>query len=237
MFHYLSVVMAEKSKFWYLKGFNIFEGMEESQMKKVEKMTAMSQINKHRPIYFPEQPSTTIYFLKEGHVKLSRLHEDGREVILDVLGPGELFGELSIVDDEGRKEIAEALDNVLVCTISKADFEELINYNPSMNLQLTKWIGLRLRKFEEKVSELAFKDVTKRIISFLVRYAESFGKIKSGVVSVKSFLSQEEIAHLTAASRQTVTTVLNDLKSQGLIDFSRKDFIIKNFDKLRQLSN
>ncbi|MBI4546532.1 MAG: Crp/Fnr family transcriptional regulator [Ignavibacteriae bacterium] len=231
--------MAEKTKFWYLKNINIFDGMDDVQMKQVEKMTTMTHVEKHQPIYFPEQSASggnNIYFLKEGHVKLSRLHEDGREIILDVLGPGEMFGELSIVEEDSRKEIAEALDGVLICTMSKHDFEAMLMHNPELNLRMTKWIGLRLRRFEEKMSELAFKDVTKRIISFLIRYAEDFGKIKGGVVSIKSFLSHQEIAYLTATSRQTVTTVLNDLKSRNLIDFTRKELLIKNFDRLRHLS-
>jgi CRP-like cAMP-binding protein len=228
--------MAEKSKFWYLKNFNIFEGMSESQMTQVERAATMSQVKKHRPIYFPAQPSSNIFFLKEGHVKLSHLHEDGREVILDVLGPGEIFGELSLVDEGERQEIAEALDDVLICTINKRDFEMMLRQNPDLNFELTKRIGLRLLKFEEKINDLVFKDVTKRIMSFLVRYAGDFGKIKGGVVTINAFLSQQEIAYLTATSRQTVTTILNDLKSQGLIDFTRKSLTITNLEKLQQLS-
>ncbi|MBI1804869.1 MAG: Crp/Fnr family transcriptional regulator [Ignavibacteriae bacterium] len=228
--------MSEKSKFWYLKNINIFDGMDDSQMKMVEKMTTMSQMGKHHPIYFPEQSSNNIYFLKEGHVKLSRLHEDGREMILDILGPGELFGELSVVEQGGRKEIAETLDDALVCSMSKEDFENMVMNNPLLNLQLTKWMGLRLRRFEEKMSDLAFKDVTKRIISFLVRYADDFGKIRGGTVHISSFLSHQEIAYLTAASRQTVTTVLNELKSKELIDFTRKSLTIHNFKELQALA-
>ena len=228
--------MSEKSKFWYLKNINIFDGMDDSRMKMVEKITTMSQIGKHRPIYLPEQPSKNIYFLKEGHVKLSRLHEDGREIILDILGPGEIFGELSIVEHGGTKEIAETLDDALVCSMSKQDFENMLMDSPLLNLQLTKWMGLRLRRFEEKMSDLAFKDVTKRIISFLVRYADDFGKIKGGTVHISSFLSHQEIAYLTAASRQTVTTVLNELKGKGLIDFTRKSLTIHNFKELQALA-
>ena len=134
--------------------------------------------------------------MKDGHVKISRVSEDGREMILDVLGPGEVFGELSIIEEGSRNEFAEALDDILICTISKSDFEMMLMQNPNLNFQLAKRIGLRLRKFEEKLSDLAFKDVSKRIIGFLVRHAEEFGKIKQGIVTVKSFLSHQEIAYL-----------------------------------------
>src|SRR6516162_580913 len=142
--------MSEKSKFWYLKNINIFDGMDDSQMKMVEKLTTMNKLGKHHPIYFPEEPSKNIFFLKEGHVKLYRLHEDGREVILDILGPGEIFGELSLIDQGERSEAAETLDDTLVCSMSMNDFEAMLLHNPGLNLQLTKWIGFRLRRFEEK---------------------------------------------------------------------------------------
>lgn len=228
--------MPEKSKFWYLKNINILDGMDDAQMKMVEKITTMSRLGKHQIIYFPDQPSNNIFFLKEGHVKLYRLHEDGREIILDVLGPGEIFGELGFVEQGVRSEAAETLDDALICTMTMKDFEHLLLHNPEFTLRLTKWIGLRLRRFEEKMSDMVFKDVTKRIISFLVRYAEDFGKMKEGAVHVSSFLSHQEIAYLTAASRQTVTTVLNELKTRRLIEFSRKSLVIRNLDELQALA-
>lgn len=228
--------MPEKSKFWYLRNINLFEVMDDSQLKAVEKMTNMNRIEKHHPIYFPAQPSKNIFFLKEGHVKLSHINEDGHEIILDILGPGEIFGELSITDEEERKETAQTLDEVLICTISKNDFEKLVLDYPPLNLQLTKWMGLRLRRIEEKLSDLAFKDVKNRVIDFLIKYAEDFGKIKHGSVHISSFLSHQEIAYLTATSRQTVTTILNELKSRGLIDFTRKSFVISNLEQLQQLN-
>ncbi|MBX2991821.1 MAG: Crp/Fnr family transcriptional regulator [Bacteroidetes bacterium] len=228
--------MPDKSKLWYLKNINVLDGMSDAQMQMVEKLTSMAHLAKHHPIYFPEQPSNNVFFLKEGHVKLYRLHEDGREVILDVLGPGEIFGELALVDQGVRGEAAETLDDALVCTVTMKDFESLLMHNPAFTLRLTKWIGLRLRRFEEKISDMVFKDVTKRIIGFLVRYAEDFGRMKEGTVHISSFLSHQEIAYLTATSRQTVTTVLNELKTQGLIGFDRSSMVVHNLKQLQALA-
>lgn len=136
----------------------------------------------------------------------------------------------------GGKEIAETLDDALVCSMRRQDFENMVMNNPLLNLQLTKWLGLRLRRFEEKLSDLAFNDVTKRIISFLIRYADDFGKMKGGTVHISSFLSHQEIAYLTATSRQTVSTFLNELQGKGLIDFTRKSLTILNLDKLQSES-
>lgn len=229
--------MAQQSKFWYLKHFNIFEGMDDATMERINQMSSMATVRSHQPIYFPDEPTRTIFFLKEGHVKISRLTSDGREVILDVIGPGEVFGELSFAEsDEPGGELAQALDTVMICTIKRSDFEELLKKHPELNFQITKRIGLRLKKFEERVTDMVFKDVRKRIAAFLVRYAEEFGKIKGGIVTIRTHLSHQEIALLVGAARQTVTTTLNEFRSEELIDFSRQGFVIKNLDQLRTFS-
>lgn len=229
--------MAEKSKFWYLKHFNIFEGMDEEAMMQVNKMSSMMTCKTHDPIYFPDEQPNTIFFLKEGHVKISRLTSDGKEIILDVIGPGEIFGELPLGDEkENPSELAEALDTAVICAMKKQNFEMLLQQHPELNFEITKRIGLRLKKFQERVTDLAFKDVKKRIASFLVKYAEEFGKVKGGVITVQVSLSHQEIALLTGSARQTVTTTLNEFRSNGIIDFSRQKIIIKHWDKLQRIA-
>lgn len=229
--------MADKTKFWYLKNFNIFDGMDDKSMIRVDNMSSMQTLKVHEPIYFPDEPSRAIFFLKEGHVKISRITGEGKELILDVIGPGELFGELSLTEEgQSKSEIAQALDTVVICTIKMDDFESLLKMNPELNLQITKRMGLRLRKIEERVADLVFKDVKQRIASFFVRYAEEFGKIKQGVLTIKTHLTHQEIAFLTGSARQTVTSTLNEFREAGIFDFSRDGFIIKDFDQLRKLS-
>jgi CRP-like cAMP-binding protein len=229
--------MAEQTKFWYLNHFNLFEGLDETAMMELNRISSMSEVKPHQPIYFPDEPSHSIFLLKKGHVKISRLNTDGKEVILEVVGPGEIFGELAFVE-EGlqRSEMAQALDDVVICAVKQEDFEKLMIKNPELNFNVTKRIGLRMKKFEERVTDLVFKDVRKRVASFLVGYAEEFGKVKQGIVTIKMHLSHQEIAFLTGSARQTVTTTLNELRSAGLIDFSREALSIKQFDKLKKIS-
>jgi CRP-like cAMP-binding protein len=108
--------------------------------------------------------------------------------------------------------------------------------NPDLTFRVTKRIGLRLRRFEERVTDLVFKDVRQRIVSFLLSYAEDFGKIRGGVVSIPMHLSHQEIALLTGAARQTVTTVLNQLRADNLIDFSRSGMKLNDMSALERLS-
>lgn len=229
--------MADQTKFWYLNHFNLLEGMDEGAMVEVDRVASMSEVKQHQPIYFPDEPSHSIFLLKKGHVKISRLNADGKEVILDVLGPGEIFGELAFVDEGSqRSEMAQALDDVVICTVRQKDFERLMMMNPALNFRVTKRIGLRMKKFEERVTDLIFKDVRKRLAGFLVNYAEEFGKVKQGIVTIRMHLSHQEIAFLTGSARQTVTTTLNEFRNAGFIDFSREAFTIKQFEELKKVS-
>ena len=229
--------MAEQTKFWYLNHFNLFDGLDEDAKMELNRISSMSEVRQHQPIYLPDEPSHSIFLLKKGHVKISRLSAEGKEVILEVIGQGEVFGELSLLEaGSQRSEIAQALDDVVICAVNQEDFERLMMKNPELNFRVTKRIGLRMKKFEERVTDLVFKDVRKRIASFLVGYAEEFGRIKQGVVTIKMHLSHQEIAFLTGSARQTVTTTLNEFRDSDLIDFSRKEISIKQFEKLKLIA-
>jgi CRP/FNR family transcriptional regulator, cyclic AMP receptor protein len=228
--------MAEQSKFWYLKNINVFEGMSDEEMSRIDAMARMSSVRPNQPIAFPDEIMRNIYVLKSGHVKISRIDSDGHELILEVVGPGEMFGELALLGDQegsGASDMIQALDDVLICAFRRDMFEQMMRDNPDLTIRITKRIGLRLRKFEQRVTGLVFRDVRQRVLSFLLEYAEKFGKIRSGVVTIPMHLSHQEIAMLTGSARQTVTSTLNALRNEGLIDFSRSGIVIRNLDSLK----
>jgi len=225
---------AEGTKFWYLENFNIFKNLEQSSMEELQKITTMQNISKSQPIYFPQEPSKAIYFLKEGRVKLTRMSNDGKEMILGLVNKGEVFGEMAFLDEGERKDFATAMDEVLVCAINKEDFKQFVERNPELNLRLTKLIGLKMRKYSERIEELVFKDAEQRVISYLLRLADENGKMIGEEIFVKPFLKHQDIAELTACSRQTVNSVLTDLREKGIINFDRKKLIIHRREELEK---
>lgn len=225
--------MAEMTKFWYLENFNLFKGLKPESMEELNRISSMQNISKNQPIYFPKEPSTSIYFLKKGRVKLSRMSPEGKEMIIGLVNRGEVFGELAYLDEAERKDFATTLDEVLVCAINKEDFKEFVERNPELNLRLTKLMGLKLKKYSERIEELVFKDAEQRVISFLLRLADENGKKVGDEIFVKPFLKHQDIAELTACSRQTVNSVLTDLREKGVINFDRKKLIIHNRDELQ----
>lgn len=229
--------MPEKSSLWYLKQVNLLKSLTDDRLMQMQSMIRHSEVPKRQIIYFPKEPSQTIFFLKKGRVKISKVDEEGREVILDIVEPGEVFGELSLTGSEKREHMAVAMDDALICAVRKEDFEEILRQNPDLNLQLTRELSARLQEFQSKVEDLTFKDVTTRVVTFLIRYAERFGKHLPDATYVKPFLSHEEIAQLTASSRQTVTSILDDLRKKGLIDFKRNFLKVPDMSALKRIAS
>jgi len=214
--------MSEKTKLWYLENFNLFAGMAQKSMEEMNRMSKMKTNKKKEIIYFPDDASDTIYILKEGKVKISRISEDGRTTTMQLIGPGEIFGEGSLLGQDRHENIAEVVEDAIICTVSKNMFQEMMNSNPSLNMSITKFIGFRLRTIQTHVEDLVFKNAQERIESFLRRYVKNFGKKLVDGWMVRPFLKHQEIADLTATARQTVNMVLNELSENGTLKYTRR---------------
>ena len=222
--------MGEKTKIWYLQNFNLIEGMDESSMEFMDQNSKMKKSSKREIIYFPEERSDTIYMLKEGKVKISRVSEDGKKMTLHLIGPGEIFGESAILGQEKRENIAEVVEDAVICSINRTMFQEMLANNPKMNLSINKFIGLRIRKIQAHIEDLVFKDAKERVVAFLERYTKTFGKKMIDGWMVRPFLTHQEIADLTATSRQTVNTILNDMVNNKEIKYTRRYFQVLRAD-------
>ena len=228
--------MADKSKLWYLENFNLFAGLDKENLMALAKIAVDREVAKSEPIYFAHDPSNSIFMLKKGRVKLTRTSGDGKEMILALINPGEIFGELAIYGDDQRTDYAFTLEKSMICAISRDDFKSFLEKNPELNLKISKLIGFRLRKYTKHIEDLVFKDATQRVVSFLLNLAEEQGK-KIGVETfVKPFLTHQDIAELTACSRQTVNAILTDLREKGIINFDRKKLIVSKEEELKNLS-
>ncbi len=226
--------MATETKLWHLENFNLFKTL--SALEKITMSTKVKHdhLKKNEYIYFPDDPSSAIFFLKGGRVKIGSYSDNGKEIIKAILNPGEVFGELSLAGEEKRNDFAIALDNkITVCSLSMEDMEAMIEKNPMIGLKITKLIGFRLQKIERRLESLVFKDARSRIVDFIVDLGNEKGKAIGKEILVKHNLTHLDIANLTATSRQTVTTVLNDLKDKDLIYLERNQFLIREINQLK----
>jgi CRP-like cAMP-binding protein len=225
--------MSTETNLWHLENFNLLKALSLVEKMKMAKKIKDSKMKKNEYIYFPEDPSSSIFFLKKGRVKIGAYSDDGKEIIKAILGPGEIFGELSLIGESKRKDFAVALDSdVVLCAMGIKDMEEMMGDNPTLSLRVTKLIGVRLQKIERRLESLIFKDARTRIIDFIVDLGREKGKAIGKEILVKHNLTHQDMANLTATSRQTVTTILNELKENNLIHFERNKFLIRDIDNL-----
>jgi len=167
-------------------------------------------------------------------VKISKYSENGNEIILAILGPGEIFGELAITGQNAGDEVAEIVEDSIICELSTEDMRQMLETNPKFNLQITKLIGLKFKKIQNRLESLYFRSAPDRIREFIKELATEHGEKtgKENETAVKLNLTHEDIAKLTATTRQTVTSVFNELEKQGIIEYSRKQILIKDIARL-----
>lgn len=224
----------EKTKLWYFENFNLMKTLPKTELMKLSQGTKMTQAPKKQIIYFPEESSNSVYLIKKGKVKISRMAEDGREIIIAILGEGEVFGESAITDTGSkREEFAEATEDTILCNMFSEVIHDLMEKDPAFGLKITKIIGFRFKRIQSRFESLIFKSSDERVKSFIKDLVKDEGqKNSNGEFELKLNLTHEDIGKLTATSRQTVTTVLNNLEKKNLISYDRSKIVVKDLNKL-----
>lgn len=201
----------------------------------LEKVASMSPVKKNEPIFLPGDPSREVYLLKTGRVKISRITENGKELTMALLKPGNIFGELEALDGTPRDTLAEALDDTVLCLIPRDPFLVMLKSKPDLSFRLTKIIGFRLRRIESRIEELVYKDVPTRVAHVLIEMARDFGTQDDKGTRIGIRLTHQEIANLIGSTRETVTATLGDLRRQGFLEFDNRSILITNLDRLSSL--
>ncbi len=228
--------MSDQSSIWYLENLDLLSFICPTKMANggMEVMhEATKTFKKGEFIFFQNQPAQNIFLLHEGRVKVGTYSDEGREIIKAILQPGEIFGELAIMGEENRKDFAQAMDDeVGCCVMALDDMRSLMYEDKEFSLKVTRWLGLRIQRTERRLESLVFRDARGRVVDFLKDLATEKGKKVGTETLVNHFFAHKDIASLTATSRQTVTSILNELREQNLIYFDRKRLLIRDLDKL-----
>ncbi len=217
----------------FLKHLPIFQAFSEVELEQLEASLHLRKLPKHTLIYTPGNRSESVYFLVKGTVKIGTTFEEGREVIKNVLHPMAMFGELCLVGEEKRRDFAMSMnEEVHIYSLNANRFQELLRNNSKLAMNLLTLIGSRLQKAEQRLESMILKDARERIIDFLKDSADKRGKKVGFEMLIKHSLTQQDIANITGTSRQTVTSVLNDLRKANLIYFNRRSILIRDVSKL-----
>jgi CRP/FNR family transcriptional regulator, cyclic AMP receptor protein len=224
------------TKLWYLKNVDMLKLVREANLDQLTHFTAMSHVKAHQDVYFPEQGSNHVYIVQEGHVRLSTLDDEGSLIVMEILRPGEIFGKLALEGENIPNEFAEAADDVTVCAMSRTGFETLLGRFPGLHFHLTKSSLDRFEEYEERISDLVFKDSTRRIISFIARYGQTFNGSGDHPITVERPLSPQDIANLTGTSPAAFVLAMNDLQKKELVECKGQSLVIRDLAALKMLA-
>ena len=175
-----------------------------------------------------------VVVLVSGFVKLSRVSEDGREVILAIRGPGDLIGEQSAIDGRPRSATATALDEMTALALSRDDFIALLEREPRIALVVLRMLSARLREADVGRMELSLQDATGRVAARILELAERFGAAAEAGVEIHLPISQEELAGWTGCSRDSVVKALQSMRGLGWIETGRRRITVLELDQLRR---
>lgn len=225
--------MKMNTNLWFFEETDLFDVLCPKKSPLMEEHHPPEVFKKDDFIYFKDQSADKVYMVSNGRVKIGTYSKDGKEIVKAILSRGELFGEMALAGEERREDFAQSMDNeTSICVMTLDDLKELMKENKELSFKLIKVVGFRLRKMERKIESLVFKDARTRIIEFLRDTALEKGQKVGFEVMIKSHLTHKDIASLTGTSRQTVTTVLNDLREKNLINFDRRRILIRDIDRL-----
>jgi CRP/FNR family transcriptional regulator, cyclic AMP receptor protein len=177
-----------------------------------------------------------LYVVLDGKIKLTRAAADGRENLLSVVGPGEMFGELSLFDPRPRTASAIAVTDSRLGALAHDDLRNWLTGRPDVALHLLQALAQRLRRANDVMADLVFTDVPGRVAKALLDLADRFGAVRDDGLQVNHDLTQEELAQLVGASRETVNKALADFAARGWLQLSAKSVLLIEPERLRKRS-
>ncbi len=221
---------------WYFEHFGLLQGLSEEQKRQVEQRTRMQHLKRGQAVYLPGDPSEHVYIVKTGAVKIVGRAPEGSEVILALLAPGDIFGELALAgDDEPQEHRAEATEDTLLCELPRGVLVQMIQQAPAFSWHVTKLIGLRLRTMRTRVEELLGKSAPARLAHAILGLSDHHGIEDGDGVLLPLRLSQGDLGKLVGLTRETVNGILQVWRDQGLVEMDRRSIRISDPQRLRRV--
>ncbi len=219
-----------------LKQYPLFEKLSHGEYKELSVSDNYKEAKKGEFIYFEAHQHNMIYFIKTGRIRLGYLDDAGERITKDILGPGDFFGQITLEKTNLDGEFAQAFKTtVSLCSFTIDHFSRLLNNRPDIAVNYSKLIGLRMKRFENRLINILHKEVKERLILFLKQLLQDAVKprvVNEYHVIIPNYLTHEEIAHLIGTSRQTVTTLFNELEEAGICIYTRREITFNNVQKI-----
>ena len=214
-----------------LRKVPLFADLGEPEINRIAEVARERSYPKNSVILFEDDPGDALYVVVQGSVKVVLIGEDGREVILSVLGQGDFFGDMALIDDEPRSAHVIAMEDALMLVLRREDFFQRLREAPSIALGLLRTLTRRLREADEKIGGLVLLDVPGRVARLLLRMAD-----ENDGAEITRRVTHHTIAQMVGSSRETVSRTMRDFADRGLLEVSRKAIAIKDRAALQAMS-
>ncbi len=219
-------------KLWYLKSCQLFEQLTTDEVQQLELRSKARTFPRGSPIYLPFDETNSLFLLASGRVKICHLTPDGKQSILAFIEPGEVFGELALFEDGPRDEYAEAVEKATIVLIPGELMRATMEAHAGLTLGVTKLIGLRRRRIEQRLKNLLFLSNRERLTHLLLELAEQYGVQGASGLRLRIQLSHQDLANVIGSTRETVTVVLGEMQQEGLLSLGRRKIVINDLARL-----
>jgi CRP-like cAMP-binding protein len=217
----------------FLKYIPLFSELSDDDLREIVKLAVRQVYKKDNMILIEEEIGSTMFIILDGRVKISRISDDGREVILSILSEGDFFGEMSILDGQNRSANVVTLEDSKIMVIRREDFLQMLHDYPQIAINLLKELAQRLRRSDAQIKSLSLQNATGKVASTLLRIADDSGKIHLGQVEIPRLPPQQDLANMAGTSRETISRVLKTLTKQGYLKKEGSRLIIKDYESFR----
>lgn len=214
----------------YLSSIQVFRDLSPTELAEMDRQITMSTCEPGKIFYMPEDSGEILFLLKKGQVQIYRLAPNGKKLVVTTLGPGAIFGEMSLVGQGMHNTFAEAVDECLLCVMSRADVERLMREKPTVAYRFFETMGDRVSQLEERLENIAFKSIPARLADLLLRLVGEQGNNE-----IRGYTHQD-FSEMLGTYRETITQTLNDFKAKGMIEIGRKRVVLLDRSRLQMLA-
>jgi CRP/FNR family cyclic AMP-dependent transcriptional regulator len=230
--------MATTDKMLLIRKYDLWSHLSDEEYDDLNLVHNFIEAKKGDYVYFEAFNHNKLYFLKEGYIRIGYIDDEGNEVIKEIIQKGEIFGQITLDRENLNGEFARAYKaNVSICAFTIHDFQRLLQTRPELTLKYNKLVGAKLRLIENRLLNLLNKDVKTRLISFLRQLVQLHSTESTHSFCIPNYLTHEDIAHLIGSSRQTVTTMINELISEGTLVYNRQEICFPDVNNIQNPGN
>jgi CRP/FNR family cyclic AMP-dependent transcriptional regulator len=234
---YSSIPSAPPEAQEFLSGLSLFADLEAEQLEQVAKRVHRRTFALGITLFHQDMPGMMLYMIESGNVRVVSIGRTGQELTLNVLGPGEIFGELSILDSRLRSATAITLSPTVVWLLSQADLREFMSKYPPVNQAMIQILVERVRTVARRLEAMTFQDVLGRLAYELLSLADRSGQPSERGIEISIPLTQVDLATMVGATRESVNKAVSILRSKELIDIDGMCWFIKDSQGVRQILN